>query len=51
VAPKIQLVAQMEQAHGDHDVNTVAWCPLEDGARVLASAGDDGYVRVWEVLV
>jgi WD40 repeat protein len=47
--PVLALLARIEGAHGVHDVNALAWCPLAGGARVLASAGDDGCVRVWEV--
>lgn len=40
-------VAQVE-AH-DGDVNCVAWCPaaLPAGGALLASAGDDGELRIW----
>jgi WD40 repeat protein len=47
--PVLALLARIEGAHGVHDVNALAWCPLAGGAGVLASAGDDGCVRVWEV--
>eukprot|EP00955_Chlamydomonas_euryale_P079362 363291-Chlamydomonas_euryale.AAC.4 len=37
-------VADVEQAHGQ-DVNCVKWNPSD--SRLLASAGDDGLVKVW----
>ena len=42
-------VASYESAHGDSDVNSVAWCPREGFRHLLGSAGDDGALRVWEV--
>ena len=45
-------IAAMRDAHGVSDVNSVAWCLREDskGQGILASAGDDGGVRVWRVV-
>lgn len=43
------LAARVEDAHGVHDVNALAWCPRAGFMRMLASAGDDGQVRVWAV--
>lgn len=42
----------MRDAHGVSDVNSVAWCLRVDGKGqgLLASAGDDGSVRVWRVV-
>lgn len=40
------LVASKEEAH-DGDVNCVQWSKAEAG--LLASAGDDGLVRIWRV--
>lgn len=34
--------------HGVYEINCVTWCILEDGSEVLVSAGDDGYVNIWE---
>lgn len=79
LAPKVEMVAKMERAHGSADVNCVSWAPeslngrqgtaaakieelMEDGetpksqgngvahermSDMLASAGDDGSVKVW----
>ncbi|SPO31145.1 related to WD40 protein Ciao1 [Ustilago trichophora] len=82
LAPKVELIAKMERAHGSADVNCVSWAPeslngkagsgmsakieelMEDGetpknggvaggvaheimSDMLASAGDDGSVKVW----
>jgi cytosolic iron-sulfur protein assembly protein CIAO1 len=30
-------------------VNTIAWCPRKGYEDILATAGDDGYARVWKV--
>ncbi|PWY98013.1 WD40 repeat-like protein [Testicularia cyperi] len=82
LAPRIELVAKMERAHGTADVNCVAWAPasldakgaitgakieelMDDGetpvaatgtdvshhfmSDMLASAGDDGTVKVWSL--
>ena len=47
---RFDLVLDVEEAHAA-DVNSVAWCPtLEpDGARLLATAGDDELVKIWKV--
>ena len=42
----LRPVARRERAH-DTDVNAVAWAPGADGW--LASAGDDGTVRLWKL--
>jgi len=49
---RIAPIAGMRDAHGVSDVNSVAWCLREDGKGLgmLASAGDDGGVRVWRVV-
>ncbi|SNX86970.1 probable Probable cytosolic iron-sulfur protein assembly protein 1 [Melanopsichium pennsylvanicum] len=80
LAPKVEMVAKMESAHANADVNCVCWAPdslngkktprfeqvmdddrdpLESGdgngndfsdgliSEMLASAGDDGSVKVW----
>lgn len=49
-APAFDLVAKLDKAHSS-DINCVRWSPAapadNDGALLLASAGDDGLVRVW----
>lgn len=44
--PKFELVARVKRAHSQ-DINSVAWSPSESG--LLASAGDDGDVRLWQL--
>jgi WD40 repeat protein len=44
-----KLLARIEQAHGNHDVNCIVWCPYSGHEGVLATAGDDGYVRLWTI--
>ncbi|PPR06454.1 hypothetical protein CVT24_002615 [Panaeolus cyanescens] len=59
--PRATLIASVEQAHDIHDVNSVAWCPTSlkpaEGSEsspplppMFATAGDDGHIRVWELL-
>jgi WD40 repeat protein len=45
----IYPVGAVRHAHGDGDVNGLQWCLREDGKGkgMLASAGDDGSVKVW----
>ena len=45
-APAIELLAERALAH-DGDVNCVRWHPLD--STLLASAGDDGTVRLWRL--
>ncbi|KAJ3052476.1 hypothetical protein HK097_006210 [Rhizophlyctis rosea] len=42
-----RVAAEVVRAHGQADVNCVRWCPLREYADLLATAGDDGVVRVW----
>lgn len=48
-----KLVAQMNESHGDHEINHVCWARREDPNRrhnkeeIILSTGDDGVVRVW----
>ncbi|XBI12510.1 hypothetical protein VPH35_139376 [Triticum aestivum] len=44
--PSYRLILKKEKAH-DMDVNCVRWCPQDP--RVLASASDDGTVKLWEL--
>lgn len=46
--PNFSLVASVSSAHGVADVNRVQWYPTEDHSDWLASAGDDGIVRIWK---
>ncbi|KAK7062561.1 Cytosolic iron-sulfur protein assembly protein [Paramarasmius palmivorus] len=47
--PTHELIASFPSAHGVHDINTVVWCPRKGYEHLLASAGDDGAVKVWSV--
>lgn len=47
--PTAKLIASVDEAHGYHDVNCVAWCPRVGYEDMLATAGDDGNVSVWRV--
>ncbi|KFK32541.1 hypothetical protein AALP_AA6G256300 [Arabis alpina] len=45
--PSYSLLLKKEKAH-EMDVNSVQWSPGE-GNRLLASAGDDGMVKIWRL--
>jgi len=45
-----KLIARLDSAHGVHDVNAVAWCPRTGHEDLLATAADDGGVKVWQVV-
>nr|XP_010907936.2 protein CIA1 [Elaeis guineensis] len=45
--PSYKLLLKKEKAH-DMDVNSVQWNPKEP--KLLASAGDDGTIKIWELL-
>ncbi|KAJ3193750.1 hypothetical protein HK101_004252 [Irineochytrium annulatum] len=45
----IEDVAQIIEPHGKCDINCVSWCPLEGHGDLLASAGDDGSIRIWRI--
>lgn len=51
-AVRISPIAVMRDAHEVSDVNSVGWCLREDGKGLgmLASAGDDGGVKVWRLV-
>jgi cytosolic iron-sulfur protein assembly protein CIAO1 len=48
-----RVIAQMEGAHGDYEVNHVCWARRQDRGKqredeeVILSTGDDGVVHVW----
>ncbi|KAF8211525.1 WD40 repeat-like protein [Mycena galopus ATCC 62051] len=44
-----KLIAQLPNAHGVSDVNSVAWCPRQGFEDLLATTGDDGATRIWRV--
>jgi cytosolic iron-sulfur protein assembly protein CIAO1 len=46
-----QLITEERNSHGVREVNAVSFCGREGFERVMATAGDDGIVRVWEILV
>ncbi|KAJ1989907.1 Cytosolic iron-sulfur protein assembly protein [Dimargaris cristalligena] len=43
------LKDRITAAHGISDINCVQWNPSPDYADILASAGDDGVIRIWQV--
>ncbi|KAG0354733.1 WD40-repeat-containing domain protein [Gamsiella multidivaricata] len=43
-------VAEVRNAHGTSDINSVAWYPNEEHGDWLASGGDDGSVRIWKIV-
>lgn len=49
VPPSHKLLAFLPSSHGVYDVNTIAWCPRKGFEDLLASAGDDGAARIWQV--
>jgi WD40 repeat protein len=46
---ELQIVNVLNNAHGIHDVNHVSWCPQSKHANFLASCGDDGLVKIWNL--
>ncbi|EPS67522.1 hypothetical protein M569_07253, partial [Genlisea aurea] len=46
--PKYRLLLKKHKAH-EMDVNAVRWIPMES-SRYLASASDDGTVKIWELV-
>jgi len=45
-----KLLARISRAHDVSDVNSVSWCPRLEHPDLLATAGDDGSVKVWRVV-
>ncbi|RKP08746.1 putative cytosolic iron-sulfur protein assembly protein-like protein [Thamnocephalis sphaerospora] len=43
----LDLSCTQSDAHGTADVNAAIWCPLAEHGHLLATAGDDGIVRIW----
>jgi WD40 repeat protein len=39
----------INNAHGDSDINSVAWCPMKSNEDFLLSGGDDNSVKVWKL--
>ncbi|OZJ02634.1 hypothetical protein BZG36_04160 [Bifiguratus adelaidae] len=50
-SPIWNLQASIENAHGISDINAVSWHVREDHGNILATAGDDGVVRIWRLTV
>lgn len=46
---KWEVESVHKSSHGVYEVNCVSWCVLSNGEEVLATAGDDGYINIWEV--
>ncbi|KAH7910680.1 WD40-repeat-containing domain protein, partial [Hygrophoropsis aurantiaca] len=45
-----KLISTLPAAHDISDVNSISWCPREGFEDLLATAGDDGSVKVWKVV-
>ncbi|KAI9009220.1 WD40-repeat-containing domain protein [Hyaloraphidium curvatum] len=43
------VVATVDNAHGQSDINCVAWNPVDSNSTLLASAGDDQMIRIWRL--
>ncbi|CAG8643017.1 648_t:CDS:2, partial [Racocetra fulgida] len=43
------MIASVTSAHGVVDVNCVQWYPTDKHPNWLATAGDDGIVRIWQL--
>ena len=39
------------ESHGVYDANTVSFCGREGFEGLIATAGDDGWIRLWEILL
>jgi len=50
IPPNHKLIANLASAHGVHDVNSVVWCPRAGYEDLLATAGDDGFTKVWKIM-
>ncbi|KAG9284028.1 hypothetical protein G9A89_022802 [Geosiphon pyriformis] len=48
--PNFTMVASISSAHGAADINCVQWFPSSVNANLLASAGDDGIIRIWQFI-
>lgn len=44
------LLASLQNTHGDADINSASWCPREGFRNLLATAGDDGTVQIWKII-
>ncbi|KAF8503923.1 WD40 repeat-like protein [Gautieria morchelliformis] len=44
-----RLIARISSAHGVNDVNSISWCSRSGMENILATAGDDCMVRIWQV--
>ena len=48
--PIYKLIASVDDAHSVSDVNCVQWSSVEKFGALLASAGDDGIVKIWKLV-
>ena len=46
---QLQVVCEASLPLGGNEVNSIAWCPLEANANLLATGGDDGLIRIWRL--
>lgn len=45
-----EIESVQSSCHGVYEINCVSWCILDSGEEVIVSAGDDGYVNIWEAM-
>ena len=45
-----RLIASVSSVHDVSDANAVQWCPRPGFEDLLATAGDDGSIKVWKVV-
>lgn len=46
---KWEIESVHKSSHGVYEVNCISWCVLSNGEEVLATAGDDGHINIWEI--
>ncbi|KAI9202995.1 WD40-repeat-containing domain protein [Polychytrium aggregatum] len=47
---EFKTVLDHPNAHGDSDINCVRWGVLEEDRDLIATAGDDGVIRIWRYI-
>ncbi|PFH48082.1 hypothetical protein AMATHDRAFT_150628 [Amanita thiersii Skay4041] len=44
-----ELITSLSKSHGVHDVNCISFCSRDGFEGMLATAGDEGQIAVWEI--